>query len=68
MSSLFKKFTLFFYVKSWFAEKSLALSLCQNIVTSDVDCGFFPLEVLAQIDYVTMQHMDHLNGQKCSAN
>lgn len=68
MVSLLKKFTLFFYVKNWLAEKLLTLSLCQNIIATDVDCGFFSLEVLAQIDYVTMQHMAHMDGRKCSAN
>lgn len=68
MVSLLKKFTGFFYIKNCFAKKSLTLSRCQNIVSVDVDCVFFPLEILAQIDYVTMQHMAHMDVRKCSAN
>jgi hypothetical protein len=68
MASLLKKFTLFYYVKIWFAKKSSPFGLCRNIVVSDIDCGFLPLEVLAQIDYVTMQHMAHISGRKCTAN
>ncbi|UCX05753.1 hypothetical protein [Shewanella glacialimarina] len=53
-------------VTDWYVGKFSGVNACQRIVVSEVDYGFFPLEVLAQIDYATMQNMINVSdGRQC---
>lgn len=70
MKSLLKKFVLFRSlisgVTNYFIRKPSATIACQRIAAAEVDCSFLPLEVLAQIDYVTMLQMTTVSdGRQC---
>lgn len=49
-----------------FIDKFLVINDCQHIVASEFECDYLPLEVLAQIDYVTMLQMINVSdGRQC---
>jgi hypothetical protein len=70
MKLLLKEFVLFrgliSGVRNWFIRRFSAINVCQGNVSSEVECGFLPLEVLAQIDYDTMLQMINVSdGRRC---